>query len=196
MSEKELPKNLPEDIGREKNIVSMSETAGARGDVMSKIGIGLDAHFEGGERRRHPKSHGLLKGLLAYFSAALLVIGILIVVSWRFAEIREASRADLFVETYIAEKDIDGWRQQLRLSLPGFYPEYEDASKLAYDVLSPALELGDITHLSNTNIWKRYLYDILDCISIISFCSESLSAGDSASIIRLQYPFQSDSLDS
>ena len=71
----ELPKNLPEDIGRDKNIVSMSETAGERGDVMSKIGIGLDANFEGGERRRHPKSHGLLKGLLTYFSAAILVIG-------------------------------------------------------------------------------------------------------------------------
>ena len=147
----ELPKNLPEDIGRDKNIVSMSETAGERGDVMSKIGIGLDAHFEGGERRRHPKSHGLLKGLLAYFSAALLIIGILIVVSWRFAEIREGSRAELFVDNFIAESDISAWQQQLRLNLPKTYPEYEDASKLAYDVLSPALELGKITYLRRTS---------------------------------------------
>ena len=143
----EFPKNLPEDIGRDKNIVSMSETAGERGDVMSKIGIGLDANFEGGERRRHPKSHGLLKGLLAYFSAALLVIGILVVVSWRFAEIREGSRAELFVDNFIAESDLSVWQQQLRLNLPKTYPEYEDASKLAYDVLSPALELGKITYL-------------------------------------------------
>ena len=151
MSEKELPKNLPEDIGRDKNIVSMSETAGERGDVMSKIGIGLDAHFEGGERRRHPKSHGLLKGLLAYFSAALLVIGILIVVSWRFAEIREGSRAELFVDNYIAEADLSAWQQQLRLNLPKTYPAYEDASKLAYDVLSPALELGKITYMRRSS---------------------------------------------
>ena len=143
----ELPKNLPEDIGRDKNIVSMSESSGEIGDVSSKIGIGLDAHFEGGERRRHPKSHGLLKGLLAYFSAAFLVIGILIVVSWRFAEIREGSRAELFVDNFIAESDLSSWQQQLRLNLPNTYPEYEDASKLAYDVLSPALELGEITYL-------------------------------------------------
>lgn len=147
----ELPKNLPENIGKEKNIISMSETSGERGDVSSKIGVGLDAHFEGKERRRHPKSHGLLKGLLAYFSAALLVVGILTVVSWRFAEIREGSRAELYVEELIAESDLSAWQQQLRLNLPNTYPAYEDASKLAYDVLSPALELGEITYLRRTS---------------------------------------------
>lgn len=148
MSEKNnLPKNNPEEIGKVKNIISKSETSGRRGDVNSKIGIGLDAQFAGGERRRHPKAHGLLKGLIAYFSAALLIIGILVVVAWRFAEIREASRAEQYIENYIAEKDIEGWRQQLRLNLPKTYPTYEDASKLAYDVLSPALELGEITYL-------------------------------------------------
>lgn len=151
MSEKnELPKNLPEEIGKGKNIVSMSETSGDRGDVSSKIGIGLDAQFAGNERRRHPKAHGLLKGLIAYFSAALLIIGILIVVAWRFAEIRESSRAEQYIENYIAEKDIEAWRQQLRLNLPNTYPAYEDASKLAYDILSPALELGEITYLRRT----------------------------------------------
>ncbi len=147
----ELPKNLAEDIGKDKNIVSMSETSGDRGDVMSKIGVGLDAHFEGGERRRHPKSHGLLKGLLAYFSAALLILGILTVVSWRFAEIREGSRAEIFVEDLIAESDLSAWQQQLRLNLSKTYPAYEDASKLAYDILSPALELGEITYLRCTS---------------------------------------------
>ncbi len=142
-----IPRNLPEDIGKEKNIVSMSETSGERGDVSSKIGVGLDAHFEGKERRRHPKSHGLLKGLLAYFSAALLVLGILTVVSWRFAEIREGSRAELFLDEFIVESDLSVWQQQLRLNLPNTYPAYEDASRLAYDVLSPALELGEITYL-------------------------------------------------
>lgn len=147
MTNNNLPKNNPEDIGKVKNIISMSETSGKRGDVNSKIGIGLDAQFAGKERRRHPKAHALLKGLLAYFSAALLVIGILAVVAWRLCEIREAGSADLFVETYIAEKDIDAWRQQLRLNLPNTYPAYEDASKLAYDVLSPVFELGEITYL-------------------------------------------------
>ena len=141
------PKNLPDAIGRDKNIVTMSETAGTRGDVSSKIGIGLDASFESGERRRRPKSHGLLKGLLTYFSAAILVIGILVVVFWRFAEIGEASRAELFVDEFIAESDLGAWQQQLRLNLPNTYPDYEDASKLAYDVLSPALTLGRITHM-------------------------------------------------
>lgn len=143
----DLPKNNPEDIGKVKNIISKSETSGKRGDVNSKIGIGLDAQFAGGERRRHPKAHGLIKGLVAYLSAALLIIGILVVVAWRFAEIREASRAEQYVESYIAEKDNEGWRQQLRLNLPKTYPAYEDASKLAYDILSPALELGEITYL-------------------------------------------------
>jgi hypothetical protein len=147
MSEKNFPKNNPEDIGKVKNIISMSETSGKRGDVNSKIGIGLDAQFVGKERRRHPKAHALLKGLLAYFSAAVLILGILTVVMWRLCEIREAGRADLFVENYIAEKDIDAWRQQLRLNLPNTYPKYEDASKLAYDVLSPEFELGEITYL-------------------------------------------------
>ena len=144
---KEFPKNLPDDIGRDKNILTMSSTAGDRGDVSSKIGIGLDAHFEGGERRRRPKSHGLLKGLLAYFSAAILVIGILVIVFWRFAEIGEASRAELFVDNFIAESDVGAWQQQLRLNLPATYPDYEDASRLAYEVLSPALKLGKITHM-------------------------------------------------
>jgi hypothetical protein len=146
-NEKAYPKNLPDDIGRDKNIVTMSQTAGTRGDVSSKIGIGLDASFDGGERRRHPKAHGLLKGLLTYFSAALLVIGILVVVFWRFAEIGEASRAELFVDNYIAENDLGAWQQQLRLNLPNTYPDYEDASRLAYEVLSPALKLGKITHM-------------------------------------------------
>jgi len=146
----DLPKNLPDDIGKEQNIVSMTDTSGERGDVMSKIGVGLDANFEGRERRRHPKSHGLLKGLIAYFSAALLILGILVVVSWRFAEIREGSRAELFVENFIAESDLSVWQQQLRLNLPKTYPAYEDASKLAYDVLSPAFELGEITYLRRT----------------------------------------------
>ncbi len=147
MPDKNLPKNNPEDIGKVKNIISMSETSGKRGDVNSKIGIGLDAQFAGKEKRRHPKAHALLKGLLAYFSAAVLILGILAVVMWRLFEIHDAGRADLFVESYIAEKDIETWRQQLRLNLPNTYPDYEDASKLAYDVLSPSFELGEITYL-------------------------------------------------
>ncbi len=146
----ELPKNLPEDIGREKNIISMSETAGSRGDVQSKIGIGLDAQFEGNSRRRRPRANGLIKGLLIYFSAALLIIGIFTVVSWRLAEIREDARAEVFIEELLATTDMDGWKQQLRLNLPKTYPAYEDSSKLAYDVLSPVLELGKITYLRLT----------------------------------------------
>ena len=56
MSEKNLPKNNPEEIGKVKNIISMSETSGKRGDVNSKIGIGLDlslpARKEEDTRRR------------------------------------------------------------------------------------------------------------------------------------------------
>ncbi|MGM9642310.1 MAG: hypothetical protein ACI3XI_03775 [Eubacteriales bacterium] len=142
-----LPKNNPQDIGRDKNITSMSETSGMRGDVSSKIGVGIDAHFETAGRRRHPRANPLFKAVLVYLSAALLVIGILVVVSWRLAEIREDGRAEVFIENYIETADTDEWRQQLRLNLPNTYPAYEDASKLAYDVLSPALELGKITYL-------------------------------------------------
>ncbi len=144
---KEFPKNLPEDIGREKNIVSMSETSGSRGDVGSKIGIGLEAAFDGAGRRRHPRANALIKGLLIYFSAALLIVGIFVVVAWRLAEIREEGRAEVYIDALIDSTDADGWKQQLRLNLPKTYPAYEDASKLAYDILSPELELGQITYL-------------------------------------------------
>lgn len=143
----DMPKNLPEDMGRDKNIAVMSESSGDRGDVSSKIGIGMDACFEGGGRRRHPRSHGLLKGLLAYFSAALLILGTLTVVSWRLAEMREEGRAELFLEKLLEESELSAWQQMLRLNLPVTYPAYEDASRLAYDVLAPALEIGDITYM-------------------------------------------------
>ncbi len=146
----EIPKNLPENIGKEKNIAAMSEVSGERGDVQSKIGIGLDAQFEGAGRRRRPHANALLKGLLIYFSIALLIIGILVIVSWRLAEIREDGRAEGYIDSFIASTDAEGWKQQLRLNLTKTYPAYEDASKLAYDVLSPALELGEITYLRRT----------------------------------------------
>ncbi len=143
----ELPKNLPDDIGKDKNIVNMSERSGKIGDVSSKIGIGLDAQFESSGRRRHPKANALAKGLLIGFCAALLIVGILIVVSWRLAEIREEGREEVFVESFIASNDADSWKQHLRLNLGKTYPAYENASKLAYDILSPALDLGEITYL-------------------------------------------------
>ncbi len=143
----DLPKNLPENIDREKDLTAMSESSGKRGDVSAKIGIGLDAQFETAGRRRRPSGNGLLKALLICFCAALLIIGILVVVSWRLAEIREEGRADAYIESFIESTDLDGWKQKLRFELPKTYPEYEDASKLAYDILSPALKLGDITYL-------------------------------------------------
>lgn len=142
-----LPKNNPQDIGRDKKIASMSEVSGVRGDTSSKIGVGIDAHFESAGRRRRPRANTLLKATLVCLSVALLVIGIFVVVSWRLAEIREDGRAEVFVANYIETTDADEWRQQLRLNLPKTYSSYEDASKLAYDILSPALELGDITYL-------------------------------------------------
>lgn len=143
----DLPKNLPENIGKEKNITSMSETSGSKGDVQSGIGIGLDAGFNGRERRRKPRSHGFLKAMIAYFCISFLLVGTVSVLAWRYAEIEERGSAEKFVEAYIAGKDNAAWQQQLRLNLPRTYPEYEDASRLAYEVLSPALNVGEITYL-------------------------------------------------
>ena len=143
----EFPKNRPQDIGSKENINSMAQTGGSRQDTTARIGVGLDASFARGGRRRHPKSGGLLKALIVYFCIGFLIVSSLTVAFWHFVEISEAGTAAAFVENYIAEKDIEAWRQQLRLNLPNTYPDYEDASRLAYDVLSPALELGEITYL-------------------------------------------------
>ena len=142
----EFPKNRPQDIGSKENINSMSETGGSRRETTDRIGVGIDASFARG-RRRHPRSDGLLKALTVYFCLGFLLVSSLIVAFWHFIEINEACTAEAFVEKYISEKDIEAWRQQLRLNLPNTYPDYEDASRLAYDVLSPALELGEITYL-------------------------------------------------
>ena len=143
----DFPKNRPQDIGSKENINSMAQTGGNRSETTAKIGIGLDASFARGEKRRHPKTNGLLKALIVYFCIGFLIVSSLTVVFWRFIEINEAGKAEVFVEGFIEEKDIEAWRQQLRLNLPKTYPAYEDASKLAYDVLSPVLELGEITYL-------------------------------------------------
>ncbi len=143
----EFPKNRPQDIGSKENINSMAQTGGNRSEATAKIGVGIDASFARGERRRHPKANGLLKALIVYFCIGFLIVSSLTVVFWRFIEINQAGKAEVFVENFIGEKDIEAWRQQLRLNLPKTYPAYEDASKLAYDVLSPALELGEITYL-------------------------------------------------
>ncbi len=142
-----FPKNRPQDIGSKENINSMAQTGGNRSEVTDKIGVGIDASFARGERRRRPKANTLLKALIVYFCIGFLIVSSLTVVFWRFIEINEAGKAEIFVENFIKEKDLEAWRQQLRLNLPKTYPAYEDASKLAYDVLSPALELGEITYL-------------------------------------------------
>ena len=148
----EFPKNRPEDIGSKENINTMAQTGVSRSEVSSKIGIGIDASFARSEKRRRPKANELLKALIVYFCVAFLAVSSLTVVFWRFVEISEARRADVFVESFIAETDIDSWRQQLRLNLPKTYPGYEDASRLAYDILSPALELGEITYLRRVSL--------------------------------------------
>ena len=142
-----FPKNRPQDIGKKENIISMSQTGVSRGDMTAKIGVGLDTGFARGGKRRHPKANGLLKGLITYFCIGFLLVSSLTVAFWYFLEINAMGKADVFVDNYISERDTEAWRQQLRLNLPKTYPAYEDASKLAYDVLSPALELGEITYL-------------------------------------------------
>ena len=143
----DFPKNRPQDIGSKENINSMAQTGNSRSEISSKIGVGIEAGFNGGDKRRRPRINALLKALILYFCIGFLAVSSLTVVFWRVMELKEASRAEIFVESFISEKDIEAWRQQLRLNLPKTYPEYEDASKLAYDVLSPALELGEITYL-------------------------------------------------
>lgn len=148
----EFPKNRPQDIGSKENINSMAQTGGNRSEVTDKIGIGLDSSFARGEKRRHPKANSLLKALIVYFCIGFLIVSSLTVVFWRFIEINEAGKAEVFVENFIEEKDIEAWRQQLRLNFPKTYPAYEDASRLAYDVLSLKLELGEITYLRRISL--------------------------------------------
>ena len=190
----DFPKNRPQDIGSKQKINSMARTGGNRSEISSKIGIGIDAAFARGEKRRHPKANALLKALIVYFCVGFLIVSSLTVVFWRFIEINEAGKAEVFVENFIKEKDLEAWRQQLRLNLPKTYPAYENASKLAYDVLSPAFELGEITYLRRITpsaegypVWELFSDGVRFASLVIRDASVGLFAPGEWEAVRVEF---------
>ena len=112
------------------------------------------------ERRRHPKKHAFLTGMIIYFSIMLLIIGTAVCIGWRYAPLISNSSPDKYVESLTATTTPEGWRQQLRIHLPKNYAPYEDASNLAYEVLSPALNLGNITYIRYAGRLGAPIYEL------------------------------------
>ncbi|MBO7376660.1 MAG: hypothetical protein J6V01_06100, partial [Clostridia bacterium] len=101
-------------------------------------------------RRRSPRRRRFTRFAFVFSLVSLLLIAIGAVVGWVAAGIWASSSADAFMDDLTASTDNDGWRRLLRLWLPESYPEYEDARRLAGEVLSPAFVTGKVTKLRKT----------------------------------------------
>lgn len=115
--------------------------------TQSKVSAGLDGGISTKDRRRKPKKQRFLRGMLIYVAIFLLVIGAFVAVAWRYAEMWETHRAEYFMDGLVLSSDRADWQQMLRRHLPDTYPEYEDGSALAYDILSPALSVGKVSYI-------------------------------------------------
>ena len=151
--EKNLPEaseqTVSEDIEKIKALKSRTKTADSDGEKAPKTTAFVDPYDSkhSKERRRHPKRHTFLVAMIIYVSIAFLIIGTAMCIGWKYAPLAAEASPDRFVDSLASTTTADGWRQHLRIQLPKTYPEYEDASKLAYEVLSPAFNVGKVTYL-------------------------------------------------
>lgn len=133
-----------------KEIKKRSKAAGESStDKKAKITRAADKYdperFKG--RRRHPRNRFFLKSMIIYVSIAFLIIGAAACIGWKYAPLLYGSSPDKFVESFTSTTTQDGWKQHLRIQLPNTYPKYEDAALLAYEVLSPEFNVGEVTYI-------------------------------------------------
>ena len=103
-------------------------------------------------RRRRPKRHVFLKGMIIYSAVMLIVTAALVCVGWKYASLRDDELPERAVEKLIARTDASGWRELLLTELPKTYPAYEDGEKLAREVLADRFSVGNVTYLSLIHI--------------------------------------------
>lgn len=151
--EKNIPEvseqTVSENIEKIKELKSRAKTAEADGAKAPKNTAFVNPYDpkHSKERRRHPKRHTFLVAMIIYVSIAFLIIGTAVCIGWKYAPLAAEASPDRFVDSLASTTTADGWRQHLRIQLPKTYPEYEDASKLAYEVLSPAFNVGKVTYI-------------------------------------------------
>ena len=96
-------------------------------------------------RRRKPKRHRFLIAMLIYAAAALLIIGTLTCIGWKYVSLRQDAAADTFVNDLVINTDTDGWRRLLDEYFPKSYIGCEDGKKLAKEILAPNFTVGKVT---------------------------------------------------
>lgn len=96
-------------------------------------------------RRRKPKRYRFLIAMIIYAAAALLIIGTLTCIGWKYVSLRQDAAADTFVNDLVINTDTDSWRQLLDDYFPKSYVGCEDGEKLAKDILSPNFTVGKVT---------------------------------------------------
>lgn len=101
-------------------------------------------------RRRKPKRHRFLIAMLIYVAAAILVIGTLTCIGWKYVGLRAEASADTFVNDLVINTNEEGWRQLLLQQFPNTYSGCEDGEKLAEEILAPNFKVGKVT-------WLRYI---------------------------------------
>lgn len=98
-------------------------------------------------RRRHPKRHVFLKGMIIYSVLMLVVIAALMCVAWKYASLRDDALPERAIEKMIERSDAAYWRQLLLSELPKTYPAYEDGERLAREVLADRFAVGEVTYI-------------------------------------------------
>ena len=69
-------------------------------------------------KRRHPKRHIFLKGMIIYSVLMLVIIAVLACVGWKYASLRDDMLPEREIEKIIEKNDLSGWRQLLLTELP------------------------------------------------------------------------------
>ncbi len=101
-------------------------------------------------RRRSPKPRRFTRFIILFSVIALAVVAALAAVAWAAAGIASEASATAFMDDLVSTTDQDGWRRLVRMWLPASYPEYEDSSRLAGEVIAPAFRAGKVTWLRKT----------------------------------------------
>lgn len=106
-------------------------------------------------RRRRPKRHVFLKGMIIYSAVMLIVTAALVCVGWKYASLRDDALPERAVEKLIARTDASGWRELLLTELPKTYPAYENGEKLAREVLADRFSVGNVTYIKYVTGQKK-----------------------------------------
>lgn len=98
-------------------------------------------------RRRHPKRHVFLKGMIIYSAIFMILIAVLLCIGWKYASLRDDALPERMIELMISRRDKEYWVDLLKTELPRTYPEYEDGKRLADEILADIYDVGELTYI-------------------------------------------------